>query len=175
VCDRHRSGRPPAAVPVCPPTGGGGPHPRFPCFHPPALALAGPADRARESGHPGVSPLGSQRGRGGDRKQALHRLESRPAATTASAAVSQSTTADRASCQVTTAISATEAALAPSRKPAVQRDRRSRGTRGFCAGRIEGNPLTAWARSPAPARGVAHRRPDDGDGQPVVGFARGSR
>ena len=65
----RRSRRPPtaAAVPVCPPTRGGQFSPTSPRVRPrPAtLALAGPACRALESGHPGMSPLGSQRGRGG--------------------------------------------------------------------------------------------------------------
>src|SRR5262245_37927706 len=55
----------------------------------------------------------------------------RAAAATARPAVSQSTTAARPSCQVTAVIKATDAAFAPSRNPAAQGDRRSRGISGF--------------------------------------------
>src|SRR5262249_2950455 len=53
------------------------------------------------------------------------------AAASARPAVGQSTTAARPSSQVTSAMSATAAALAPSRKPAADRERRSRGMSGF--------------------------------------------
>jgi hypothetical protein len=72
---RRQSRRPPpAAVPGCPPTRGGRILPRPPG---PALALAGPARRALESGHPGECARWADGGVvEGGRKQALHRLGS---------------------------------------------------------------------------------------------------
>ena len=76
---RRRSRRPPPPPPSqsARRPAGAGSHPRLPESARPALALAGPACRALESGHPGNAPAGLTAGSGGGRKQALHRLGSR--------------------------------------------------------------------------------------------------